>query len=114
MPIEVSEVSTLQQYLEGIMNRAAHHGPDVGAIALTLAGAVIWRKDPAPIEVHAGRTMAQGTVLWVRIAGQRYAFKYNHRTHQIDMLRNTVRGRVLHSFDNTTSVTDVESIFRSL
>jgi hypothetical protein len=40
MPIEVSEVSTLQQYLEGIMNRAAHHGPDVGAIALTLAGAI--------------------------------------------------------------------------
>jgi hypothetical protein len=104
----------LKQYIEAIMVRAEHHGPNVGGIALALAGAVIWRKDAAPIEVHEGRSMAQGTVLWVRIGGRRYAFRYNHTTGEIEMRLRTVRGNVLHTFSDQTPVAEVERVFRNL
>lgn len=94
MPITISDVDTLKEYLEGVMARSEHHGPNVGGIALALAGAIVWRKDSEPIEVHAGRTMTHGTVLWVVIGGQKYAFKYNHRTRAIEMrLGSTARVR---------------------
>lgn len=114
MAIAINDVDTLKQYIEAVMGRAEHHGPNVGAIALALAGAVIWRKDPEPIEVHEGRSMAHGTVLWVRIAGQRYAFRYNHTTRNIEMRLGTTRGNVLHAFDNRTPTTEIERIFREL
>src|SRR5579884_2202381 len=102
MPIAINDVATLKQYIEAIMVRSEHHGPNVGGIALALAGAVIWRKDDAPIEVREGRSMAHGTVLWVQIGGQRYAFRYNHTTGAIEMRLGTVRGDVLHTFSNQT------------
>lgn len=110
----INDVDTLKEYVEAVMARAEHHGPNVGAVALTLAGAIIWRKDPEPIEVHEGRTMAHGTVLWVRIGGQRYAFRYNHETGEIEMRQDSIRGDILHSFNNRTPTTDIEGIFRCL
>jgi hypothetical protein len=98
----INDVDTLKEYIEAVLARAEHHGPNVGAIALTLAGAIVWRKDPEPIEVHEGRSMAHGTVLWVRIGGRRYAFRYNHATD------------VLHSFNNETPIREIEQVFRSL
>jgi hypothetical protein len=114
MPEALNAVDTLREYIEGVMNRAAHHGPRVNAIVLALAGAIVWRKDAEPIEVHRGRTMRHGTVLWVRINGNRYAFKYNHQTQKIDMLSGSIRGPVRNSFDNNTPVSEVERIFREL
>jgi len=110
----INDVDTLKEYIAAVMTRAEHHGPDVGAIALTLAGAIIWRKDPEPIEVHEGRTMAHGTVLWIKIGGQRYAFRYNHEAGEIEMRRGSIRGAVLHSFNNGTPIAEIERIFRSL
>jgi hypothetical protein len=114
MPVALSAVDALREYIEGVMDRAAHHGPRVNAVALALAGAIIWRKDPEPIEVHRGRSMRHGTVLWVRINENRYAFKYNHQTQRIEMRGHTTRGPLLHSFDNNTPVTELERVFREL
>jgi hypothetical protein len=114
MPVAINDVATLKQYIEGIMARAEHHGPNVRGIVLALAGAIIWRKDPAPIEVHEGRSMAHGTVLWVVIGGQRYAFRYSHATGEVQMRLGTVKGNVLHAFSNATPIEQVEQIFRSL
>jgi hypothetical protein len=114
MPVAVNDVATLRHYIEGVMSRAAHHGPRVSAILLALAGAIVWRKDPEPIEVHEGRSMAHGTVLWVRMNRNRYAFRYNHQTRRIEMRFGTTRGAVLHSFDNDTPVSEVEQIFRAV
>ena len=114
MPIAINEVEALKEYLNGVMSRAAHHGPGVSAIGLALAGAIIWRKDLEPIQVHEGRTMAHGNVLWVQINGQRYAFRYNHQTEAIEMRRGSVRGEALHCFNDDTPITEVERIFREL
>lgn len=113
MPLVITDVDALKGYIEGVMGRAEHHAGNVSGIALTLAGAIIWRKDSDPIEVmaHGGETK---NVLWVRISGQRYALSYNHRDQTIEIRRGTTQGAVLNSFSDATPVQDVVAFFRSL
>jgi Integron cassette protein VCH_CASS1 chain len=114
MPITVSDVNELKVYIEGVMDRANHHAKNVQGIALALAGAVVWKKDTdTPIKVRTyGRSTAN--VLWVEMAGNSYAFSYNHAAGAIEMRQGSTQGAVLHSFSDATSVAQVEQIFRSL
>jgi len=50
----------------------------------------------------------------VKIAGQRYAFSYNHQLQVIEMRMGSTQGSVLHSFSNSTRIEDVEAIFKAL
>ena len=94
MPFTIQDVNTLQQYIQGVMARASDHAGQVTAIALALAGAIVWRKDnDDPIEVMEVDGELKN-VLWVR--------------------EGTTQGRVIQTFDNGTSVTQVESVFRNL
>jgi hypothetical protein len=86
----INDVDTLKEYIEAVMARAEHHGPNVGAIALTLAGAIVWRTDPEPIEVHEERSMSRHGPVGQE-GGQRYAFRYNHETGEIEMRLGSVR-----------------------
>jgi len=113
MPLAVQDVDTLQQYISGVMDRADHHAGKVSAAVLALAGAVIWRKDAAPLQAMA-QDGGLKNVLWVSIRGHRYAFSYNHPQQQIEMRAGTTHGAVLHTFDNSTPITDIEAIFRAL
>lgn len=113
MPIAISDVDTLKTYIRGVMDRAAHHANNVSAIALALAGAIVWRKDPDEIKVME-RDGDLKNVLWVKINGRRYAFSYNHSAREIEMRENTTHGAVLQGFSNATLLQDVERIFRAL
>lgn len=54
MPLTVTEVDELQQYISGVMERAGHHAGNVDEVALALVGAILWRKDDdADIKVMA-------------------------------------------------------------
>ncbi len=77
MALQVNDLKTMELYLEGVLGRADHHAKTVGAIALAIVGAVLWKKDPEPVRVrtYAGKT---ANILWVRINGKRYALAYNH------------------------------------
>ena len=46
MPLTVADLDTLEAYLAGLMHRSDHHAQTVGAVALALIGAVLWRKGP--------------------------------------------------------------------
>ena len=113
MPVAITDVDALKGCIEGVMGRAEHHAGNVDAVALTLAGAIIWRKDPDPIEV-----MSQGSetknVLWVKIGGQRYAFSYNHAAQTIEIRKGNTHGAVLNSFSNATPTQAVIDYFRIL
>lgn len=113
MPISVQDVATLELYLQGVMNRSEHHAQTVGAVALALLGAVLWRKDAKPIEVrrHAGHA---ANIIWFEVEGRRYALAYNHLAGCIDLRAKTLRGTPLHQFTNKTSVTMVRKIFEGL
>jgi Integron cassette protein VCH_CASS1 chain len=114
MPEKLTEISALQRYLSGVVNRAEHHAPQVRGIAFTLIGAVIWCKDASPaieVKIYDGQT---ANVLWVWICGKRYAFSYAHASGTIELRQDNMRGDVLHSFDDTTSVSEVFDVFEKL
>ena len=113
MALPVTDIATLQKYIEGVMDRAEHHGRDVRDVVLTLVGAIIWKKDPDPIKVmtHKGETK---NVLWVRISGKRYALSYNHEDASIEIREGSTQGDALHSFDNTTSAEQVRQVIDAL
>jgi hypothetical protein len=114
MPVTLDDVDMLKQYIDGVMGRADHHARDVAAVALALAGAIVWRKDAsADIEVMS-KDGDLKNVLWVRISGQRYAFSYNHDARAIEMRKGSTRGDVLHSFSNKTPMPEIEAVFRGL
>jgi hypothetical protein len=48
MSLTVADLDTLEQYLAGVMNRSGHHAETVGAVALALLGAVLWRRTQIP------------------------------------------------------------------
>ncbi|SRR5712692_9016841 len=113
MPLTVTDLDSLETYLAGVMNRSDHHAQTVGAIALALIGAVLWRKDEEPIEVRAQDGSAKN-ILWVHISGHRYAPAYNHDEGCIELRDRTLRGDALARLDNTTPVTEVYRIFERL
>lgn len=113
MPLTVADLDTLLEYFDGVMSRT-HHAPNVNAIALALLGAVLWKKDDdAHIEVrtYGGST---ANILWVTIAGIRYALAYNHKEGCIELRERTSTGEVRFSFTNRTSVNEVRRLFEEL
>lgn len=113
MPATITDVDTLKLYISGVMDRADHHAGNVDAIGLALAGAIVWRKDPDPIEVMS-RGGELTNVLWVKISGRRYAFSYNHQTQEIEMRQDSTHGAVMHRFSNNTPIVQVQTIFQNL
>jgi len=113
MPLTVADLKTLEEYLDGVMNRSDHHAKTVGAITLALVGAVLWKKDPNPIEVrtHDGKA---ANILWFHVNGNRYALAYNHKEKCIDLRDRTLTGAVRHKFNNKSSVSDVYNAFGNL
>ena len=113
MPLQVTDIDVLRDYLDGVVGRADHHAQDVNEIALAIAGAIIWRKDDNPLEVMT-REGEMKNIIWVRIANQRYALAYNHDSREIELREKSSRGRVVGHFSNATPVSDIRRIFGSL
>ncbi len=114
MAIRVNDVSTLNRYLNSVVEKARHHAPYVQEVVLTLAGAVVLYKDPdEPLQVRT-RSGSLANEIWAIVHGNRYAFAYNHRNQSVEIRRGSQRGRPVASFNNTTAVADVIRIFENL
>jgi len=113
MPLQISDFTDLAAYADGVMGRSGHHAPKVGGVALTLLGAILWRGDSATLEVY-GSSGPAGNVLWVKIAGRRYAFSYDHQAEEIIMKEGSTQGPVVGRFSNATPPADIETFFRGL
>lgn len=112
MPETVSTVDKLQQYIQGVMERAAHHANNVDEICLAIAGAIVWRKD-GDFKVIT-REGDMGNVLWMHVGGNRYALSYNHDIRSIEIREGGIQGSVLASFTNGSSIRDVKDFFGGL
>lgn len=112
MALTITTLTLLNEYINGVMNRADHHADNVNEIVLTLAGAVIWRATQ-DVEV---RTYNDETanILWMTIDNRRYTLAYNHNTGNIEVRERTQNGNVVASFNNSTSANDVKTIFARL
>jgi hypothetical protein len=113
MSLKVTDIQTLKDYINGVMERADHHAGGVNEISLALAGAIVWRKDDDPIKVMA-RDGETKNVLWVKINQKRYAFAYNGTTGEIELRQDNMRGKTLHTFSNKTPLSQLKQIFESL
>lgn len=113
MPHQVTDVDVLRSYITGVMSRADHHADSVNEISLALVGAIVWRKDDAPIEVMT-RAGEMKNVLWVCINGTRFAFSYNHDSAEIELREGSTQGRLVASFSNATPCGEVRRVFEIL
>ncbi len=112
MPLTITTLTLLNEYINGVMNRADHHGQNVNEIVLTLAGAVIWRATQ-DVEVRTYNNET-ANILWLTIDGHRYALAYNHITGEIEIRDRNLKGTVIASFNNKTNATEVKTIFTKL
>lgn len=107
MSNQIKHVDELQQFVQGALERAEHHGRAAREVIYALVGAVVAHRDPdRPICV--GRSVA-----WVYIGGDRYVFSYNHERRGIDMRFGSTQGPTIFTFDNE-SQTDVYAAFKGL
>jgi hypothetical protein len=112
MPQTVSDIATLQQYLQGVVMRADHHANNVDEVALTLAGAIAWRTDgDLMVRTYAGK---MANVMRVRINGRLYTLAYNHTNGAIEVREGKLTGRVRRSFTNANTAREVKDFFGSL
>lgn len=115
MPRTLQTVDEFQGYLKRAMSRALHHGHNVPAVVLLLAGAVLWKKEGSvEARTHGSQT---ANCLWVRINGRRYAFSYVHDKNNngwIEIRRDSLRGNVIRKFDNSSDPVGVLGFFNSL
>lgn len=114
MKTQVTEIDVLQKYLVDVISRADHHASNVNEIALAIAGAIVWRKKAAPIEVMT-QSGEMKNVLWVKMtSGKRYAFSYNHQAGTIEIRKGSTQGTVIYSLSNATPLSQLRNIFMSL
>src|SRR5207245_1431861 len=113
-PRTVNDVDTLQEYIQGVIEKSEHHAKGVDLAALALVGMIIWRKDSDRELAVMEREGEMTNVLWVWISGNRYALSYDHELQEIQIRERTLRGEPLMSFDNSTPVAEIKRFFASL
>jgi hypothetical protein len=113
MPVKVETSELLKDYFNGVLERADHHAKGVQEIALALMGAVIWKSE-GDIEVKAVKDGGMGNILWFHTPSNKYAMYYNHSTVSIELRNRTMNGETLHVFNNSTPISEIFELFKSL
>lgn len=113
MAISINNLNILQQYLQGVLDRADHHAQMVEGISLTLIGAILWKSEISDIEVreYKGRP---ANMIWFKVGDNKYVLNYNHSTNQIDLKERTNKGELKANFDNSTTYQQVIDVFKKL
>lgn len=112
MPLTITTLTLLNEYINGVMSRADHHGQNVNEVVLTLAGAVIWRATQ-DVEVRTYNDTT-ANILWLTVNGHRYAIAFNHQTSEIEIRDRNLNGSVIATFTNQTTSAVVKQIFATL
>lgn len=113
MAIKVDSTEILKEYFNRVLERADHHAGEVKEVALTLMGAVIWKSED-DIQVRSVGKDATGNVLWFNTTNSRYSFLYNHATQKIELHKDSMKGELIHEFNNESSSKEIFDIFSNL
>ena len=113
MAITAKDVDQLRLYAEGVMGRAGHHAGNVKGSALTVLGGIVWRADADTIRIreYAGNP---ANMLWIKVGGHDYAFRYEHATGQIEIRDGRQNGPILYKIDDTMPVADIHAVIAKL
>ena len=102
MSVPVNTLDELRQHLAPVMTGCAGFDANkVSPAVLTLLGAILWRKDPGPVEVRAPG------MAWVSFGGERYLFRYDPHARQVEVRRSSGSGELLLGVADATDPTEV-------
>ncbi len=113
MAITARDVNQLREYAEGVMGRAGHHAGNVKGSALTVLGGIVWRADADTIRIRT-YDGHPANMLWIKVAGRDYAFRYEHATGRIEIRDGSQKGSILHTIDDSMPVADIHAIVQGL
>ena len=109
MPVLVDTLDELRRHLAPVMTgRADPEAGEVGPAVLALMGAVLWRKDPGPVEV-GGPGLA-----WVSLGGERYLFRYDPHAWRVEVRRGSGSGELLLGVGDETDPAEVVAFVATL
>jgi hypothetical protein len=109
MSVPVNTLDKLQQYLAPVMTgRAGPYAGEVGPAVLTLVGAILWRKDPGPVEVRAPG------MAWVSLGGARYLLRYDPHARRVEVRRGSGSGELLLGVADGTDPAEVMAFVDTL
>jgi len=104
MSRQLLQPQEIEQYLEGVEERAAHHASNVMGVIKTLAAA-LFTKYPKDV-IAFTRNGNLCNVAWVKgkQTKQWYKFTYNHSNESIDLMQGK---NVIDSFTNHTPLINI-------
>ena len=108
MPVPIDTLDEFQQHFLQVMGRAGPHAGKVGPAVLALVGAVLWRKDPGPVEVRAPG------LAWVSLGGERYLLRYDPHARQVEVRRGSGCGELLLGVADATDPVEVVAFVATL
>ncbi len=112
MAITVTAIKELQEYFNGIMDRANHHANNVDEVILTLAGGVIWKStDDFKVRTYNGE---MANILWMYVDNKTYCFKFDHNSGDILVCKDGHNGNVVATFNNQSTATEIKDFFDKL
>jgi hypothetical protein len=111
MAITLDTIDIIHEYINRVMEKSNHHAQNVDGIALSLMGAVVWKSKDIKVREYNGKT---GNILWFEVNGNRYAFRYEHTPQRIELLKDSLTGNLLHTFDNNSTLSQVINVFNTL
>jgi len=79
MSVPIATLDELQQFLARAMGHTGDRTGKVGPAVLTLTGAILWLKDPGPIEARAAN------MAWVAFGGAKYLLRYDQHSQHFEL-----------------------------
>ncbi len=113
MSVSVHSLDEFQRYLSRTMGRTGHHAGDVSIAVLTLAGGILWMKDPGPIEIRTHQGEMTG-MFWVTLGGERYTFKYDVHMQRLEVRSGSGSGDLLLGVSDETDPGEIMAFLRHL
>ena len=109
MSVLVDTLDEFRRHVAPVLTgRADPQAGKIGPAVLTLMGAILWRKDPGPVEVR-GPGMA-----WVSLGGERCLLRYDPHARQVEVRRGAGSGELLLGVSDETGPAEVVAFVATL
>ena len=98
MAISINSISTLQNYLNGVLERTGYHTENVEKISLSLLDTIMCKLDGEfKVEEYKDKPV---NMIWFWVNENRYALNYSYSTEPIELKERSHKGAIIISFDN--------------
>ena len=105
----------IDKYISRIILQTNHHAKNVDAVIMPLSQSVRSRINLNIDSVQVfERDGILGRACWVTLNGKRYVFSYNYQNQEIDLRQRSTQGVVVDTFNNGTSMQQIQRTVNSM